>query len=133
MCFTKVNFVQRSKTTNARFSLIRKSFRLVTSSNNCPHFSSSSSSPSTSSTPGPVLGRNDYPGFSHRGSVSSRPQSERSDSGVGMTTPRSASSQRGVLDEAAGGGNGGICVMAQARARLIFLYKLSLLSLFFVF
>ena len=93
----------------------------MTSSNNCLHFSSSS--PSTSSTPGPVLGRNDYPGFSHRGSVSSRPQSERSDSGVGMTTPRSASSQRGVLDEAAGGGNGGICVMAQARARLIFLYN----------
>lgn len=63
--------------------------------------------------PGPVLARSDHPGFSHRGSISSRPQSERSDSGVGMMTPRSASSQRGVLDEAAGGGNGDVIADVQ--------------------
>jgi hypothetical protein len=51
------------------------------------------------------LGRNESSGYSFRGSMVSRPQSERSDSGVGMNTPRSASSPRGAMDEAGGGGN----------------------------
>jgi hypothetical protein len=54
---------------------------------------------------GSALGRNESSGYSFRGSMVSRPQSERSDSGVGMNTPRSASSPRGAMDEAGGGGN----------------------------
>ncbi len=63
--------------------------------------------PSSIVKSGSGLGRTDSPGYSYRGSQVSRPTSERSDSGVGMTTPRSASSPRGALDEASGGGNPG--------------------------